>query len=134
MERWEIAHHHQDREGTTDLAADYANFIDPYLQTQGTVDAVLIDSGAPTERGGTGIPFDWEAALPLVSRVQRSVPVILAGGLTAENVAHAIRLFGPWGVDVVSGVEREPGKKDEGKLSEFVESVRQAVPAHSAKD
>lgn len=95
----------------------------PYLRSG--VDAVLLDSGSAAKPGGTGIPFDWEKALPLAKTIQSGVPLIIAGGLNALNVGEALRLFHPWGVDVVSGVEREPGKKDEAKLREFIAAVRQ---------
>jgi phosphoribosylanthranilate isomerase len=97
-----------------------------YLDARGSIDAILLDSGRSDQRGGTGVPFDWESALPIVRRIEVVLPVIIAGGLTAENVGQAIRLFEPWGVDVVSGVEREPGNKDEAKLRSFVEAVRQS--------
>jgi phosphoribosylanthranilate isomerase len=107
-----------------------ANGGDPrlqaYLYAHASIDAILLDSGVPSNRGGTGVPFDWESALPIVQKIKAVLPVIIAGGLTAENVGYAIRLFEPWGVDVVSGVERETGKKGEAKLRSFVAAARQA--------
>ncbi len=97
----------------------------PNLRSPGNIDAVLLDSGSAAKPGGTGIPFDWEKALPLARTIQSAVPLIVAGGLNPQNVGEALRLFHPWGVDVVSGVEREPGKKDEVKLREFIAAVRQ---------
>ncbi|HEV3041289.1 MAG TPA: phosphoribosylanthranilate isomerase [Candidatus Angelobacter sp.] len=81
------------------------------------IDSVLLDSG-----GGSGRAFDWQKAQPLLKKNKR--PLILAGGLNAGNVKEAIRTFTPWGVDVVSGVEREPGRKDPEKLRAFVAAVR----------
>ncbi len=89
-------------------------------------DAVLIDSGSGSKPGGTGKTFDWQKAQGMVQTLSLKFPVIIAGGLKAENVGEAIRLFRPWGVDVVSGVERAPGKKDPAKLRAFVKAVRQA--------
>jgi phosphoribosylanthranilate isomerase len=87
--------------------------------TDGLVDAWLLDSGA-----GSGKTFDWQAArAQLGSRQGR---FIVAGGLTPENVGEAIRTFKPWGVDVVSGVESAPGRKDPEKLKAFVAAVRRA--------
>jgi phosphoribosylanthranilate isomerase len=100
--------------------------LEAYLDAHGDVDAILLDSGQPTQRGGTGVRFDWQSALPIVQRIGAVLPVIIAGGLTAENVGQAIGLFEPWGVDVVSGVEREPGNKDEVKLRSFVAAVHKA--------
>lgn len=100
-----------------------------YLDACGSLDAILLDSGVSGQRGGTGVPFNWESALPLVQKIKLALPVIVAGGLTAENVGHAIRLFGPWGVDVAFGVEREAGRKEETKLRVFVAAVRQTEPA-----
>ncbi len=105
------------------------DMLDGYLQARQTIDAILLDAGSPSQRGGTGQTFDWIAAAPIVARVRANMPVIIAGGLNPENVAEAIRLFAPWGVDVVSGVEREIGKKDETKLYDFVGAVRQAQAA-----
>jgi phosphoribosylanthranilate isomerase len=89
------------------------------------IDAVLLDSGSAARPGGTGVRFEWEKAAPLAAAIQSVVPVIIAGGLNAANVGAALHLFHPWGIDVVSGVEREPGKKDEAKLPEFISAVRQ---------
>ncbi len=111
------------------LANGDAPQLQAYLDARGNVDAILLDSGRPEQRGGTGVPFDWQSALPIVQRIKAALPVIIAGGLTAENVGQAIRLFEPWGVDAVSGVEREPGNKDEAKLRSFVASVRQTEMA-----
>jgi phosphoribosylanthranilate isomerase len=81
--------------------------------------AWLLDSGA-----GGGKTFDWQAARTEVGSSQDRF--IIAGGLTPENVAEAIRMFAPWGVDVVTGIEREPGHKDPEKLKAFVSAVRRA--------
>ncbi len=103
--------------------------LNGYLGSRQVIDAILLDAGSPSQRGGTGQTFDWIAAAPIVAKVRTQMPVVIAGGLNPENVAEAIRLFAPWGVDVVSGVEREIGKKDEAKLRNFVGKVRQAQPA-----
>jgi phosphoribosylanthranilate isomerase len=91
--------------------------FDAYLDAPGSVDAWLLDSGA-----GSGRVFDWRAArAQMTARTER---LIVAGGLTPENVGEAVQTFAPWGVDVVTGVEREPGRKDPGKLKAFVAAVR----------
>lgn len=82
--------------------------------------AWLIDSYRAGEYGGTGEVGDWQMARAVASRV----PVILAGGLRPDNVAEAIRQVNPWGVDVASGVESEPGVKDARKVREFIRAVR----------
>jgi phosphoribosylanthranilate isomerase len=88
------------------------------------VDAILLDSGSPAERGGTGKRFAWKDAAVQIASV--SVPVIVAGGLNPENVEEAIMTLRPWGVDVVTGVEREPGKKDPEKIIAFINAARRA--------
>jgi phosphoribosylanthranilate isomerase len=93
--------------------------FDRYTATPGVVDAWLFDSGA-----GSGKTFDWRAAKARLG--ERDGKFIVAGGLTPENVGEAIGVFHPWGVDVVTGVEREPGRKDPGKLQAFVAAVRRA--------
>jgi phosphoribosylanthranilate isomerase len=93
-------------------------------KAQAAFDAVLVDSGSPTRHGGTGLTFDWTRAQPFINGLRKKHKVILAGGLTPDNVARAIEMFKPWGVDVASGVEASPGKKDPDKVREFVRAVR----------
>lgn len=86
------------------------------------VDAFLLDT--PSESyGGSGKTFDWELATKFRDRVE--TPIILSGGLTEENVARAIDEVRPYAVDVSSGVESEPGKKDAVKLHNFLKICRQ---------
>jgi phosphoribosylanthranilate isomerase len=92
------------------------------LAGDGSIDAVLIDSRTATAVGGTGTTFDWNSA-GSVFRMD-GVRLIVAGGLTPLNVAEAVRKLLPWGVDVVSGVESAPGRKDPAKVREFVENAR----------
>ena len=110
-----------------ELLADPA-LLDTYLAQRASFDAILLDSGSSTDRGGTGQTFDWNATLPLVERLKSAdVPVIIAGGLSPANVAEAVRLFDPCGVDVVSGVELSSGRKDPAKLRAFVAAARAAA-------
>ncbi|MGH9513182.1 MAG: phosphoribosylanthranilate isomerase [Terriglobales bacterium] len=88
--------------------------------------AIFLDSGTPQQPGGTGKVFDWTKAMPVAGVIRRSgFKFVVAGGLDPDNVTEAIRILGPWGVDVVSGVEASPGKKDPAKVRAFVEAVRQ---------
>ena len=105
-----------------ELVADPAK-LEAYLPVRESYDGILLDSGSAVTRGGTGQTFDWNAMLPVVERIKEVVPVVIAGGLNPENVAEAVRLFDPCGVDVVSGVEREVGKKDAAKMRAFVEAA-----------
>ena len=82
--------------------------------------ALLIDAYRKGEYGGTGQVGDWS----LAALVAQQQPILLAGGLTPENVADAIRQVQPWGVDVASGVESAPGKKDVAKMKPFIARVR----------
>jgi len=82
--------------------------------------AILLDGFDAKRRGGTGKTFDWK----LARRMGKRVPIILAGGLTAENVSEAIRIARPYAIDVCSGVERAPGKKDAGKMRAFVRAAK----------
>jgi phosphoribosylanthranilate isomerase len=97
------------------------------------VDAILVDSSTRAMRGGTGKPFDWMKASDLILGLQQASPVIIAGGLNPENVSAAVCLFRPFGVDVVTGVEREPGHKDHERLRRFVAAVREADSAGSER-
>ena len=82
---------------------------------------LLLDGHGAGEMGGSGQSFDWQRAA-----TQSGLPLILAGGLTADNVGQAIRVARPYGVDVSSGVESAPGIKDHRKIRQFVEEVRNA--------
>jgi phosphoribosylanthranilate isomerase len=90
------------------------------------VHAFLLDSGDSSKLGGTGERFDWQMTRPSVGVIASLGRVIVAGGLTSLNVAEAIHILKPWGVDVSSGVESKPGKKDPEKVRAFVAAVRQA--------
>jgi phosphoribosylanthranilate isomerase len=95
-------------------------------QAKRVLHAILLDSGSTNKAGGTGERFDWEKCSGMVRALGASVPLIVAGGLNPENVGEAIRILNPWGVDVVSGVEARPGKKDPEKVRAFIGAVRQA--------
>lgn len=82
----------------------------------------LLDTYHKDLAGGTGMVFDWK----LVEQIKPPGPVILAGGLNPENVAEAIRMVKPFAVDVNSGVEYQPGRKDTDKLKSFADEVRKA--------
>jgi len=83
-------------------------------------DHPLLDTWAPETIGGTGRTWAWSQAKAVSGRY----PVVVSGGLTSDNVRGAIRELHPWAVDVCSGVEAEPGRKDHAKLRAFVEAVR----------
>ncbi len=102
--------------------APEAVFSDPHIDT------ILIDSHKVWATGGTGQIFDWSlAAMTLFQKATaRERRLVAAGGLTPENVAQAIATLRPWGVDVASGVEAAPGRKDPAKLRAFVANARAA--------
>lgn len=93
-------------------------------------DAILLDS-TEDGAGGTGETGDWEATRDLVDDLDS--PVVLAGGLTPENVAEAVRTVEPYAVDVASGVESAGGEKDEAAVRAFVRNAKQAGAAHAAE-
>ncbi len=86
-------------------------------------EAWLLDAYSPEARGGTGEKFNWDLA---VEAQKFGRPIFLAGGLTPENVADAVRRVQPFGVDVASGVESAPGKKDRARMKAFIKAVRSA--------
>jgi phosphoribosylanthranilate isomerase len=91
------------------------------------VDAVLVDSRTATAVGGTGVRFDWAEARKTIFGDASKLRFIVAGGLNPANVADAIAVLQPWGVDVVSGVEEAAGRKSAVKLREFVLRARAAA-------
>lgn len=114
----QVVHFNADAvEGVAKIAAD------------GQVDGILVDSRTATAVGGTGIAFDWDEASRTVFEAAREhgIRMVLAGGLKPENVAEAIGKLGPWGVDVASGVESAPGRKDASRVRAFVANARRAV-------
>lgn len=86
--------------------------------------ALLVDGYAKGQHGGTGQSAPWEL---LAEFRPDDVPIILAGGLTPENVAEAVRIVQPYGVDVASGVESSPGQKDPNKMAHFIYNARLAA-------
>jgi phosphoribosylanthranilate isomerase len=85
------------------------------------VPAFLVDAAVKGVYGGSGVTADWSVA----AKLAKQYPILLAGGLTSENVASAVQQVKPWGVDVASGVESTPGEKDAMKMSTFVKAVRE---------
>jgi len=105
-----------------------------FLGSRERIRGILLDSGTPSRPGGTGIPFDWKSpdTADIVKRIRSAGwNLIVAGGLRAENVGEAMTQLHPWGVDVSSGVESRPGKKDPDKVRAFIRAVREADRANS---
>lgn len=96
--------------------------LDPMKEYR--VSAFLLDAWSPSAHGGTGQTFNWEVA----ACAAHSGRIILAGGLTSDNVADAIRQVRPYGVDVSSGVEASAGKKDTDKVREFIRNAKEIAP------
>ncbi len=89
--------------------------------------AILLDTYHKEKLGGAGETFNWQIAVEAKRRFE--LPIILAGGLTPENVGEAVRAVRPYAVDVSSGVEASPGRKDHAKIKAFIEAVRCADEA-----
>ena len=98
--------------------------FDPATLKAHPASAFLLDACVAGERGGTGVRCDWTAARDVVAASGR--PVVLAGGLTPDNVVEAIISVRPAGVDVSGGVEAEPGRKDPVKIREFIQNAKRA--------
>lgn len=121
------------------MANDIEGVMRDFTAADG-IDGVLLDSFAMraagtgesqhVARGGTGKTFDWKRAASFVPSLAKHTRVIVAGGLSPANVAEAIQTLGPWGVDVCSGVEQSPGRKDAAKIRDFVTAARAASPVH----
>jgi phosphoribosylanthranilate isomerase len=117
---------------TPDLAAGLARPVWRALPVHAPLDAwpatitILLDASDPARRGGTGRTIDWSAAAAAAARR----PVVLAGGLTPDNVAAAIGAVRPLGVDVSSGVETAPGIKNPERVARFLAAAQAGVHAH----
>jgi len=98
-------------------------------QRPGNLAAVHLDTAVVGQHGGTGKSFDWSLAADLQHSAGAVLPMILAGGLRPDNVAEAIRVVRPYAVDVSSGVEAEPGRKDPEKVRRFVAEARSVLDA-----
>lgn len=94
------------------------------------VTAFLFDTYSKDEKGGTGLPFDWNL---ICDRPNVSDKLFLAGGLNVKNVRQAIEKVRPYAVDVASGVEKEPGKKDPALLQEFIHLAKKGSSRHAQK-
>lgn len=104
--------------------ADSVSEIECWLASDLSAAAILLDTYHRDRLGGSGETFNWELAVAVKQLTDK--PIILAGGLTPENVAEAVATVRPYAVDVSSGVEAEPGRKDHDKLRRFIRAVRQA--------
>ena len=106
------------------FGADAAEQARP-IAADPNVDAILVDSCSATAAGGTGVTFNWtDARTALFQNGETRRRLIAAGGLTPDNVREAVAVLRPWGVDVASGVEAAPGRKDPEKVRRFVAEVR----------
>jgi phosphoribosylanthranilate isomerase len=119
-----------DEEQIQGLASSFAKWrqdIPPEIEIpEGMMETFVLDSGNLVQPGGTGKKFDWHKAVPVAEGMRAGgVKLVVAGGLTPKNVTEAMGILKPWGVDVVSGVESSPGKKDPEKVRAFVRAVRE---------
>ena len=109
----------------------FSDDMEPQIQAiardaarDGAIDALLIDSRSSVGHGGTGTRYDWRAAQHFFRKVAPQLRFIAAGGLHPDNVAEAIRTLTPWGVDVATGVEAAPGRKDPARVAAFIRNAR----------
>jgi phosphoribosylanthranilate isomerase len=99
------------------------------LDRHNVADAILLDAKTATAAGGTGRTIDWTRTRDAIAAESGKMRIILAGGLNPQNVGEAIHTVKPWGVDVSSGVEREPGRKDAARVRAFILNARTAFAA-----
>lgn len=97
-----------------------------YQDVKNNIGAIFLDTGTTTQPGGTGRTFDWANAAGTVRLLQQDFRIVIAGGLTPTSAPEAMRILKPWGVDVSTGVEAHPGKKDQEKVRAFIAAVRKA--------
>ncbi len=102
-------------------SAETGGLIIQVSELSGIADAVLLDTVLDGKAGGTGTPHNWDVSSEIV--LHAGIPVILAGGLNAENVRDAVRIVRPYAVDTASGVETD-GRKDEQKVMDFIRNAR----------
>ena len=110
------------RPASADQAEDEADHFAPFGAPDGP--QLMVDAYDPNHYGGTGKKADWNVAAAIAQRVPR---LLLAGGLTPANVADAVRTVRPWGVDVSSGVEISPGRKDHDAVRAFITAAKGAL-------
>ena len=115
---------HWEINGNAEAATQLSHLVRDLRET-GQVDRILIDSKVGKALGGTGQTYNWNAAQALFGHTVK-IEMIVAGGLRPENVGEAIERLRPFGVDVSSGVESEPGRKDRERLRLFIERARAA--------
>lgn len=113
------------RPRSTEEAEAWAAAYAPLGPADSAAPALLIDAYRPGQYGGTGQQGDWALAARLAPRYR----LFLAGGLTPESVADAVRRAQPWGVDVASGVESAPGIKDRDRMRRFIQEAKRAIHA-----
>lgn len=113
-------------DSSVDSSSSVASQLDT-IRSSRELDRVLVDSRVGQLGGGTGVSFDWHAAADVFASHGRGLRVIAAGGLRPGNLAEAISLMRPWGVDVASGVEASPGRKDPEKLARFLQIAKSTV-------
>lgn len=113
-------------------AKDADDFSAAVARYAGAVDALLVDGYTPHTHGGAGVSFPWEAVAERLGELPPGVRLIAAGGLRPDNVAEAVRILRPHAVDVSSGVEAAPGRKDPQAVRDFVRAVQSSAPIPQA--
>jgi phosphoribosylanthranilate isomerase len=120
---WTVAEAHSSETPSEPSAASLARQIERVAKL-GITERILIDSKVGAATGGTGVAFDWSAARAVFAAAPAGMHLIVAGGLRPENVAEAVARLAPWGVDVSSGVEASPGRKDSARMAKFIQNAR----------